>query len=93
MKDTITRKKAVAWIQARAGKFFSVRFVKRTDGSVREMTCRQGVKVHLKGGPPAYDFAANRLLPVWDTVAAGYRSIPVEGITDVKIAGKWFRVV
>ncbi len=93
MKTTITRKKAVAWIQARSGKFFSVKFLKRTTGELREMTCRQGVKVHLKGGPPAYDYNAKSLLPVWDTVAAGYRSIPTEGLTAVKIAGKWFDVI
>lgn len=93
MKTTITRRKALQFIAGRGGKFFSVRFTKRTTGETREMTCRQGVKVHLKGGPPAYDFAANSLLPVWDTVAAGYRSIPTEGLTAVKIQGIWFDVV
>ncbi len=90
---TITRKQALAFIDGRAGKFFAVRFTKRSNGETREMSCRQGVKAHLAGGEPAYDFESKGLIPVYDMQAAGYRSIPVEGITAVKMDGEWVEVV
>ncbi len=90
---TITRAKALQFIADRGGKFFAVRFTKRTTGETREMSCRQGVKSHLAGGEPAYDFGAKGLIPVYDMQAAGYRSIPTEGITALKLDGEWVEVV
>ena len=87
--SSITRADALQFISERGGKFFAVRFTKRTTGETREMSCRQGVKSHLSGGEPAYDFRAKGLIPVYDMQAAGYRSIPTEGITAVKIDGEW----
>lgn len=77
--------------------FFSVTFTKRTTGERREMNCMWGVKKHLKGGEAAYDFNAKGLIPVWETEEsrrkhsgsirpgdAGYRSIPVDAITQIR---------
>lgn len=73
--------------------FVRVTFIKRSDGSVREMTCRLGVKKHLKGGPPAYDPKKHDLLWVWEPGdKGGYKSIPIEGIIKLKAGGQEFDV-
>jgi hypothetical protein len=104
MSKTISRAGALKYIAARAGKIFSVQFVKRTTGELRTMTCRQGVKAHLAANPsrPGVDFKANDLIPVFDVHApapkgadrerGAYRSIPKEGITAVMIDGQWYTV-
>ena len=53
------------------GQIFSVEFIKRTDGSLRHMVCRLGVKKHLKGGSAAYDAKEHDLLTVFDMERAG----------------------
>ena len=69
---TLTRRNALKFIQARAGKIFAVKFIKRTTGEEREMVCRQGVKAHLAANPskPGIDFKANDLIPVFDMNAS-----------------------
>ena len=89
----ITRQQAAGLITRNRGKFFTVTFIKRTTGETRVMNCRQGVTKHLKGGPAAYSFAEKRLLPVFDCQKGEYRSVPLEGITEVKILGRTFQVV
>jgi len=90
----ITRAEALAFIDDRHGKYFAVKFVKRTPPhDVRQMSCRQGVKVHLAGGSPAYDFASKGLIPIYDTVKKDYRSIPTEGIFELMIDQVWHTVV
>ena len=89
----INRQQAVGLITRNRGKFFTVIFTKRTTGEQRVLTGRQGVTKHLKGGPAAYSFSEKKLLPVFDTQKGEYRSIPVEGIQEVRILGKVFQVV
>ncbi|MFT5548200.1 MAG: hypothetical protein ACI9CO_000114 [Candidatus Azotimanducaceae bacterium] len=72
------------------GKIFSVTFIKRTTGELREMRCRMGVKKHLKGGSKAYDAKAKNLLSVFDMEAKSYRSIPVEAIQKLSVGGQTF---
>jgi hypothetical protein len=90
----MTRAEAVAYIRERNGLIFSVRFRKRTDGTVRDMVCRQGVKSHLVEEPskPPTDWKANALIPVFDMAAGAYRSIPIEGILAVKVKGEWVAI-
>ena len=88
----ISRRDAIRFIDLSNGKFISLRFTKRTTGEVREMLCRTGVKKHLKGGDASYSFADKGLIPVFD-MQNGYRSIPIEGITQLKIDGQWQDVV
>lgn len=106
---TLTRRNALKFIAARAGKIFAVKFVKRTTGETREMACRQGVKSRLSANPskPGIDFEKNSLIPVFDVNAVApakpgdteepkkgaYRSIPKEGITAIKINGEWYDVL
>ena len=72
------------------GAIFSVEFVKRSDGTLRKMVCRTGVRKHLRGGKPAYDAKSHELLPVFDMEAQGYRSIPVNAIQRLSVGGQTF---
>lgn len=65
------------------GRFFSVRFIKRSNGAERFMNCRLGVKKHLKGGDKAYDDKVHKLVTVYDVQAEGYRCIPLESIFEL----------
>lgn len=101
--EFLTREQAVAFIEGRGNEFFSVRFVRRTKnakqeaGEIRQINCRLNVTKHLAGGVAAYDFRAKNLIPVWDPHASdgkgGYRSIPLDSVTEISIAGKWIPVV
>ena len=106
---------AVRALVGEDGTFFRVKFTKRPKklsakriaaGEVapveeREMTCRFGVRKHLKGGERAYDFDAKGVIGVWipeqdrrdDGKDNGYRVIPAEGVQWVKTHGKTFVVV
>lgn len=75
------------------GMIFSVEFVKRTDGKLRKMVCRLGVRKHLKGGTKAYDPKQHDLLCVFDMENEGYRSIPVDAIRRLSVNGQTFSFV
>lgn len=94
MSNLMKLEEAVKWIEESNGKIFSVKFFKRTDGSIRTMTCRRGVSSHLVAGPkrPGLDFKKNELIPVFDMQKQKYRSIPIEGIIAIKIKGEWYEV-
>ena len=66
------------------GRIFTVRFVKRTNGEERRMTCRLGVKKALRGGTPAYDPRSYNLMTVYDVRARDYRSVNLETVFDIK---------
>ena len=70
------------------GEFFTVTFSKRTDGSIRTLNGRLGVRKHLKGGNLPYDAASKELLPVFDTQKGEYRMIDLRSIISAKIGGK-----
>lgn len=90
------------------GTVFNVGFYKRGNkrtgkgkNEFREMRARLGstVKKGLAGGPPAYDPREHSLL--WVYLMAGdvnrdegrnRRSIPVEGIVELKLGGEEYRV-
>lgn len=99
MSNTISRSDAVRHIEASGGKLFSVRFAKRSDGSVRTMCCRTGVANRRQGGSLAFDPASKGLILVFDMnigTAGGqgaYRMIPIEGLLQIKIDGEWLDVV
>ena len=65
------------------GKFFTAKFIKRSNGQERVMNCRLGVKLHLKGGAKAYDDDEHRLVTVYDVKAQGYRCIPLESLQEI----------
>lgn len=71
----------------KGGRIFGVSFIKRTTGELRTMSCRLGVKKFLRSGKMAYSPSERQLLTVFDMVAKGYRSIPLEGVQSVKVGG------
>lgn len=79
---------------------FGVTFIKRTTGEPRRMRCFLGVKKHLKGGKPAYNFKSKGLLPVWipeedrrpDGKDNGYRAVPADKLIEVRANGKTYQV-
>ena len=72
------------------GAIFSVEFIKRSDGTLRKMVCRTGVRKHLRGGKRAYDAKSRNLLTVFDMEAQGYRSVPVDAIQRLSVGGQTF---
>lgn len=52
--------------QTSDGRIFTVDFVKRTDNTLRTMSCRRGVKKGVKGVGQAYSPAEKNLLTVYD---------------------------
>ncbi|SET44104.1 hypothetical protein SAMN05216326_12718 [Nitrosomonas marina] len=72
------------------GTIFSVEFIKRSNGELRKMICRLGVKKHLRGGDKAYNAKHHNLLTVFDMEKGGYRSIPVDAIQRLCVNGQAF---
>lgn len=71
-----------------SGHIFAVEFIKRTDGSIREMLCRTGVTKGTHGGSMGYDPKDHGLLSVYDMQKQGFRSIPVENILHLSMGGQ-----
>jgi len=71
------------------GRFFTVKFVKRTDGQIRTMNARLGVTKHLQGGTQGYDPKAHNLITVWDAQAKDYRSINLETVFALESKHFW----
>jgi hypothetical protein len=69
------------------GKFFSVKFRKRTDGTMRVMNCR--VRPPVTDGPGLpYDPAQHDLLVVWDLHKRAWRQIPADNVIELRAHGR-----
>jgi hypothetical protein len=90
--DLIDKIKATDPRNSGKGEFFTVTFVKRTDGSTRTLNGRLGVRRYLKGGDLPYDAASKELLPVFDAQKNGYRMIDLRSILSAKIGGQEYIV-
>ncbi len=98
--DIITNDKAADLIRNSNGKVFSVTFVKRSDGTLRQGRFRFGPSVNVGrvGGSAPYDFGSKRLIPVYRMAGDSSesdgkrRTIPIEGITKLTIEGKEYKV-
>lgn len=80
----LTRRELVEKIKTARG-FYSVQFIKRTNGAKRLMTCLNHVKKHLRGGQTNFIPEEYGLIPTWSVDSEDYRSIPVEGIIGATI--------
>lgn len=72
------------------GKFFSVVFTKRSDGTTRKMLCRTGVKKYTNGEGLKYSPKDYGLIPVYSILDKEYRSIPISGIKSFTAHGTEF---
>lgn len=73
------------------GKIFGCTFVKRSNGEVRDMTCRLGVKKGQVGGELGFDIVEKGLLPVFDMAKNDYRMINLETVTEIRANGQVYR--
>ena len=89
---TISRAEAVKIIKDTKGKFFTVTFVKRTDGTTRVINARLGVRSYLKGGELPYDPTSKNLLPVFDIPKKEYRMVDLNTIIKLKIGNNEYKV-
>lgn len=62
------------------GKFFTVTFIKRTNGEKRKMIARL---MPQKGGLP-YDADEKKLMIVYDMQKLAYRAIPLDNVISAK---------
>jgi len=69
------------------GGIFTVKFDKRTTGERRSMTCRLGVKAHLRGGELKVSPKDKKLIIVFDMQKQGYRSFPIDAVVSITHAG------
>lgn len=73
------------------GRIFRVIFIKRTDGTERQMLCRFGVD-RTTGGVLLYEPLQHGLVVVWDIRSHGYRMIPLASVQMIRGGGKiWTR--
>lgn len=87
-KEKLTKetKETVQLIREKTkGRFFVVEFIKRTDGTLRKMVCRLGVRKHLRGGTLRYDPNTKGLIVVWDSQKQDYRQINLLEIQSFRI--------
>ena len=82
----ISRKDILHLLEQNKGSIFSVVFLKK-DGSIRHMTCRFGVKKHLKGGKLKFNPLERSLLVVFDMQKESYRMIILETISNINMKG------
>jgi hypothetical protein len=92
MSKRITLENAEKLIKSTNGAIFSVQF-RKADGSLRDMTCRLGVRKGLTGKGQAYTPSDYDLLTVFDMAKQDYRMIKLNTLRRVKVDGKAFAVI
>lgn len=70
---------------------FSVVFLKK-NGELRPMTCKLGVKKHLKGGILKYNPGERNNLIVFDMQKEGYRTINLDTLMHISMKGVEYNV-
>jgi len=73
--------------------FFTVKFVKRTNGAERTMNCRKGVYKGTRGGGLRFEPIAKDLVSVFDIPKGQHRFISLDTILRVNIGGKRYIVI
>jgi len=76
-----------------SGRFFSAKFVKRTDNTLRNMTCQcRPTKRGIGGGKKRKSRSQTGLLTVYDVVKQGYRTVNLSGVRRLRMHGIEYRV-
>jgi hypothetical protein len=70
------------------GKIFRVEFIKRTTGEVRVMVARLGVSKGVTGVGLKFDPLAKGLLTCFDMQKGQFRTINLDSVTSLRLAGK-----
>jgi hypothetical protein len=80
----MNRTELLTRLNSRKGKIFSIQFIKRSNGELRKMTARLGVKKNIVGTGSPFSVESANLITVYSMADKGYRNIPVEGILEIK---------
>lgn len=81
------------FIEQTRGKFFHAVFVRRSDGTEREMLCRTLVNGRADGPGLKFDPAERSLASVYDINKRAHRFIDIEGVLCLTFAKKRYAVV
>ena len=76
-----------AIIRAQRGKFFTVCFTSKIDGTERKINGRTGVVKYLKGGGVHVSKPNRALIKAFNVKKMGYRTINVMGVTKIVADG------
>lgn len=91
--NRIPRNRAIEFLQGETGGLIFSAYFRKTDGSMREMVCRRGVKAHLHGGELPYDPKAHQLLTVFDMNKNEYRNVNLRTLVSFNIHGETFILI
>ena len=86
----LKKKKGLIDAALKGGRFATITFIKR-DGTKRKMTCRSGVKKHLRGGSNTTGHI-EKYVTVYDVQKKGYRNINLETVRQVRGNGQVYRL-
>ena len=87
----ISKREILEIIKNNKNTIFSVVFLKK-NGEIRRMTCRFGVKKHLKGGKLSFNPLERNLLVVFDMQKEGYRMINLDTLMSINMKGVEYNV-
>ena len=91
---TITESEVLPTMVTDGHEFATLHFYKRSNGKLRIINFRLGVKKHLKGGSQGYVPIQKNLVTVWDTseTNGGYKCVPLDGITEIHKGKKIYKI-
>lgn len=93
MTETITQGQAKHLLRNDKGnQFFTVTFVKRTNGDIRTMNCRKGVRKGVRGEGLRFDPVAKDLVGVFDIPKGQHRFISLDQLVRISLRGKRYIV-
>jgi hypothetical protein len=84
---TIAAKKEIVMTALKGGRFATVTFVKKSDGTLRKLNCRL---LHVKKDPDSVKKARKspaNTISVWDVAKGAYKSFDVDTIKTVSGRG------
>ena len=89
--NNIKKREILNLLKENKNLIFSVVFLKK-NGELSPMTCKLGVKKHLKGGRLKYNPRERNNLIVFDMQKEGYRTINLDTLTLVNMKGVQYYV-
>jgi len=80
MRIIISKREAINLIQKTSGYIFKAVFRKRSNGVLRRMICRLGVRKYITGKGMNYNPKDYKLLTVFDMIKQKYRMISLDSL-------------
>jgi len=89
----LRRDKVRQKVEATRGKIFGASFTKRTTNKMRVMAARVGVRKGVTGVGLSFDPVAKNLIVVFDMRKREFRMISIEGLKELRVRGRIYKVV